>query len=110
MKKARILLFSPGAHPKASRIPLDAESMLAVLKDSNKNCCGAHALKMKKNIYLVYPKLEDVLECDGTRKYCDDVICGTFAIVKLDDSGNLISMDYPCPLSTSDAADEEVRL
>ena len=45
-------------------------------------------------IYIIYPKLIDILEYEGTRKFNDDIICGTFLIVKTDDTGLVVSLDY----------------
>ena len=94
MKKIRILMFVPNEHPKVLRIDNELIAILSVLKNHNEDCYGAHAMRIDDNVYIIYPKLIDILEYEGTRKFNDDIICGTFLIVKTDDTGLVISLDY----------------
>ena len=94
MEKIKMLMFIPNEHPKVVHIVNEHDAILDVLKKYNNDCYGAHAMRIDDNVYIIYPKLIDILEYDGTRKFKDDIICGTFLIVKTDDSGLVISLDY----------------
>ena len=94
MEKIKMLMFIPIEHPKVVHIVNEHDAILDVLKKYNNDCYGAHAMRIDDNVYIIYPKLIDILEYDGTRKFKDDIICGTFLIVKTDDSGLVISLDY----------------
>ncbi|MBQ6700725.1 MAG: hypothetical protein IJM98_08705 [Oscillospiraceae bacterium] len=94
METVRMLLFTPHKQPKVIRVDNEHDAIFSVLKKHNSGCFDAHAMKIEKNIYIIYPKLEDILEYGGTRKYESNVICGTFLIAKTDDSGLIVSVDY----------------
>ena len=94
MEKVRMLMFIPNEHPKVIHIENVQNSVINVLKKHNTDCYGAHAMKIAKNMYIVYPKLSDIFEYEGTRKYKGDIICGTFLIAKTDDCGYAVSLDY----------------
>ena len=94
MEKVRMLLFVPHKTPKVIRIDNEHGAISSVLKEYNKDCFGAHVLSIEKNIYIIYPRLEDMLEYSGTRKYNDNIICGAFLIAKTDDFGFITSIDY----------------
>ena len=94
MKKIRMLIFVPNEHPKVIRDNNELIAVLDVLKTHNEDCYGAHAMRIDDNIYIIYPKLIDILEYEGTRKFNDDIICGTFLIVKTNNTGLVVSLDY----------------
>ena len=89
-----MLMFIPNEHPKVIHIVNEHNAIFDVLKKYNNDCYGTHAMCIDKNLYIIYPKLIDILDYEGTRKFNNDIICGTFLIVKTDDSGLVISLDY----------------